>query len=96
MNWKITAAKQRLSQVIRAAAKVPQIIYSRNQPVAAVISMETFALFEVWRREREQVQPLAEAFGDLRVLCAEEDYEFPETVRQDRLNPFADRPTNEG
>ncbi len=92
MTWKIAQAKQNLSQVIRAAAKEPQYIFNRNQPVAAVIGSETLALFEVWRREQEQRQPLSESFSELRALCTEEEYEFPEITRENRSNPFAKGP----
>lgn len=89
MDWKIAHAKQNLSRLIREAAKEPQIIYNRNLPVAAVIDRETFSHFEAWRREQERQRPLAEAFAELRSLCAEEGYEFPEIERRDRENPFA-------
>ncbi len=90
MTWKISQAKQNFSQMIRAAAKEPQYIHNRKQPVAAVISSETFALFETWLREQQSRRPLSVAFAELRDLCAEEDYELPEIVRQDRRNPFAE------
>jgi prevent-host-death family protein len=88
MTWKIAQAKQNLSQVIRAAATEPQQIFNRNRLVAAVISGETLAHFEAWRRERQLCMPLAEAFAELRALCTEDDYEFPESSRRDRPNPF--------
>ncbi|MEE8525098.1 MAG: type II toxin-antitoxin system prevent-host-death family antitoxin [Thermoanaerobaculia bacterium] len=95
MTWKIAQAKQNFSQVIRAAAEAPQFIHNRSQPVAAVISGETFALFEAWLREQKRRRPLSEAFSELRALCAEEDYAFPEVIRRDRRNPFADSKAEE-
>jgi len=92
MTWKIAQAKQNLSRVIRAAATEPQQIFNRDRLVAAVISGETLAHFEAWRRERQRSMPLTEAFAELRALCAEEDYEFPEVLRQDRPNPLAGFP----
>lgn len=89
MTWKIAQAKQNFSQVIRAAAREPQYIYNRNRPVAAVIGGESFELFEAWRRREARRRPLSEAFAELRALCEEEGYEFPEIVRRDRPNPFA-------
>ncbi len=90
MSWKIAQAKQHFSQVIRAANSEPQVIFNRNRLVAAVISGETLAHFQAWRGEQERRRPLASAFSELRSLCAEENYEFPEVRREDRSNPFAD------
>jgi prevent-host-death family protein len=90
MTWKIAQAKQHLSQVLRAAVEEPQYIHNRNRPVAAVIGGETLALFETWCQEQARRRPLSEAFQELRTLCTEEDYTFPEIARQDRPNPFAD------
>lgn len=90
MTWKISQAKQNFSQMIRAAAKAPQYIHNRNQPVAAVIGGDVYALFETWLREQQSRRPLSAAFSELRALCAEEDYELPESIRQDRRNPFAE------
>lgn len=89
MTWKIAQAKQNFSRLIRAAAEEPQYIYNRSRPVAAVVSGETFELFETWRREQQRRPSLAEAFAELRAICAEEDCEFLEVPRRDRPNPFA-------
>jgi len=40
------AAKQQFSEVLRRSAAEPQLIYRRDQLVAAVISAETFAKLE--------------------------------------------------
>jgi hypothetical protein len=41
------------------------------------------------RHKKEAARPsLAEAFSDLRRLCAEEGYEFAIPPRQNRTNPF--------
>lgn len=95
MSWKIAEAKQNLSRLLRQAAEEPQLIYRRNRRVAAVIDAETFELFEAWREQRERRRSLAEAFAELRGLCADEDYELPAVERSDRFNPFAET-TDEG
>ncbi len=89
MTWKIAQAKQNLSKVIREASSEPQQIYNRDRFVAAVIDADTFLHFQAWRRESEKKRPLAEAFQELRNLCYDDDYEFPEIDRQDRDNSFA-------
>ncbi len=92
MTWKIAQAKQNLSRLIRAATSEPQQIYNRDRLVAAVISGETLARFEAWQQEQASHRPLSEAFAELRALCIEQDYEFPEVPRADRPNSFADIP----
>ena len=90
MVWKIAQAKQNLSRLLRAAAEEPQRIYRRDRLVAAVVDSATFAEFESWRQEQERKKAPSEVFAELRQLCAEEDFEFPEVPRADRANPFAD------
>ena len=90
MSWKVARAKQNLSELLRAADREPQIIYRRDQLVAAVIGAETYAEFETWQRERARQRPLAEKLAELRRLCQEEDFELPTVPRSDRGNPFAE------
>lgn len=89
MNWKVADAKQRLSEVIRAAEEEPQWLYNRDRLVAAVVEPEILQDFLAWR-ERERRPSLGEAFSELRRLCSEEQYTFEIPDRRDRANPFAD------
>lgn len=41
-DWKISDAKARFSEVVQASGKAPQLLYSRNKPVAAIIGMDQF------------------------------------------------------
>ncbi|MDA8018836.1 MAG: type II toxin-antitoxin system Phd/YefM family antitoxin [Thermoanaerobaculia bacterium] len=88
MIWKVAEAKQNLSKLLRAAATKPQKIYRRNHLVAAVVDSDTFAEFESWQREQERRKAPSEVFAELRRLCAEEQFEFPEIPRIDRENSF--------
>lgn len=77
MNWNVAQAKQRLSELIREAAHEPQLIYNRNQPVAAVIAAEELAEYQAWKAANE-AQPrktLAEEFDVLRQLLIDAGYE---------------------
>jgi PHD/YefM family antitoxin component YafN of YafNO toxin-antitoxin module len=89
IRWNIAAAKSRLSELLRAATQEPQFIMNRDRVVAAVVSAAAFEAYEEWRAE-EQRQTLANAFAELRTLCAEERYELVTGKRQDRSNPFVD------
>ena len=73
MDWKITEAKQRLSQVICAAEEEPQWLYNRDRIVAVVVEPGVFREFLAWR-QRERRRSIGEAFSELRKLCAEERY----------------------
>jgi antitoxin (DNA-binding transcriptional repressor) of toxin-antitoxin stability system len=88
VNWKVADAKQRFSEVVRAAGEEPQLIFNRDRLVAAVVEPELLEEFLAWRREVDRPS-LAEAFSELRRLCAEEDYTFEIPSREDRPNPFA-------
>jgi antitoxin (DNA-binding transcriptional repressor) of toxin-antitoxin stability system len=89
MNWKVAEAKQRLSEVIRAAEGEPQWLYNRDRLVGAVIEPATLQEFLAWRA-RSQRPSLGEVFSGLRKLCSEERYTFELPSRTDRSNPFAD------
>ena len=85
-KWKIAEAKQRLSEVLRAAEDEPQEILNRDRLVAAVVDAETFRAFDTWRRGKRR--PLAAAFAELRKICSEDRYRLPVRRRRDRKNPL--------
>jgi prevent-host-death family protein len=91
MDWKIAEAKQRFSEVVRAAEDEPQRIYNRNELVAAVVSAAEIKEFLAWR-ERQQKGSLADSIRELSRICAEEGYtlEVPHRDPKGRPNPFAE------
>ncbi len=89
--WTIASARRHFSELVDAAATEAQPVYRRDDLVAYVVDPTTFAEFERWRHERTP-RTVAEAFAELRQICMEEEFEFPETERWDRPNPFADEP----
>jgi antitoxin (DNA-binding transcriptional repressor) of toxin-antitoxin stability system len=89
MRWKIAEAKQRFSELVRAAEVEPQWIYNRDKPVAAMVPAVTLKEFLSWRRQRE-TRTVGEAFKELRRICREEDYTLDISPRQERPNPIPD------
>ena len=88
MKWNVAQARARFSELLRAAAQEPQVIYKRDHPVAAVVDPDSFQEFAEW--QARQVEPsIADAFDKLRVLCQEEGWSL-EIDRRDRPNPFAE------
>ena len=88
MKWNVAEAKQRLSELLRTAAKEPQTILSRSRPVAVVIVAETFEEFKGWQAAR-RARTLAEAFEVLRSLAASRDYMLTLPKRRNRRNAFS-------
>ncbi|PSB14793.1 type II toxin-antitoxin system Phd/YefM family antitoxin [Phormidesmis priestleyi ULC007] len=88
MSWKIEEARQHFNDLIQAVEKEPQMIYRQNQLVAVVVEAEAFQKFMQWQQQQSQ-RPLAQAFAELRQLCAEENYTLEIPNRSDRPNPFA-------
>lgn len=90
-TWGIAEAKQRFSEVVRAAEEEPQMIHNRKRRTAAVIGGETLDSFLAWREEHAG-RSLAGAFAELRRLAAEagEDLVLAVPPRRDRPNPFAE------
>jgi prevent-host-death family protein len=93
MDWKIAEAKQRFSEVVRAAADEPQRIYNRNELVAAVVGAAEIKDFLAWQ-EQQRKGSLADSIRELSRICAEEGYalEAPNREQQGRPNPFAEDP----
>lgn len=89
MDWKIGEAKQRFSEVVRAAEGEPQRIYHRDRLVAGVVDAETLEDYLAWR-ERRGRRTLAEAFSELRELLREEPDGLTLPERVDRDNAFAE------
>ena len=82
MNWDIADAKQKFSEVIRAAEEEPQWLYDRDRLVAAVVGPEILQEFLAWR-ERSRRPSLGEAFSELRKLCSEGGYTLEIPSRSD-------------
>jgi hypothetical protein len=89
MNWKIEEAQQKFSELMSAAVSEPQLIYNDDKLVAAVVEAELFQDFLAWQQQQRKPS-LADAFAQLRQLCAEENYTLEIPPREDRFNPFVD------
>ncbi len=86
--WKVAEAKQRFSELLRAAVGEPQTIFNRDRLVAVVVDPAAYESFQAWRTERRE-RSLAAAFNQLRELSAKEGYTVKLPVRRDRVNRFA-------
>ena len=87
MTWNIDEAQQHFPEILDAAEHTPQVIHQHNHPFAAVIRADLLQEFLAWQAQR-QPRSLAQAFAELRQLCAEEHYTFELPSRSDRPNPF--------
>ena len=87
MNWQIATAKQKFSQVVRAASEEPQRVFNRSRLVAAVVDGPTFEAFLAWKQDQES-RSVADDIAELRALFSDEDdrLEIPERI--DRENAF--------
>ena len=83
MDWKIAQAKEKFSELIRKSQKEPQVIYSRDKVVAAVISSDEYLEYKKTREDKE-TETLASRFRELRDICKEEDYEIKVPERENR------------
>ena len=81
-------AKKKLSEVIRKASDSPQWIFSRDRPVAVLVSPRAFE--ELSGLKARQEGAIAEVFAELRKICDEEDYVLEAPLRQDRSNFFSE------
>jgi prevent-host-death family protein len=87
MKWRVAQAKQNFSELLRRAAREPQVILNRDHPVAIVMAGKTFEEFTAWSESRKS-RPLADVLGEAAKICEEEDYTFEAPERLDRANPL--------
>jgi antitoxin (DNA-binding transcriptional repressor) of toxin-antitoxin stability system len=78
-KWTIADARRRFSEMLSSAAREPQVIYRRGRPVATVVAPDRAA----------PSPTIADAFVELRAICAAENYVLERPRRRDRPNPFA-------
>jgi prevent-host-death family protein len=90
VSWTIAEAKQHFSDVVRRAAREPQLIVRRERPVAAVIGPGELEEFRAWKASRASrtTRPLADALAELSRICEEEGYALELPERADRPNPL--------
>ena len=81
-SWRIGAAKQKFSEVVRRSQTEPQKIYNRDQLVAAVVNPDLLNTVE--KRQRRSARSLADLFAEFRAVCADEDYELQVGKRRNR------------
>lgn len=82
-SWRIGAAKQQFSEVVRRSQTEPQKIYNRNQLVAAIVSPEILNELEEPKSEQPG-RTLADLFAEFRTICADEGYELQVGERRNR------------
>ena len=89
MPWNIAQARQQFSEVVRRCTKRPQLIYNRNNLVAATIDATEYQAFKAWSDKAEK-RTLADEFAELREIMEEEDYQLTPAPRSTRKNTVAD------
>lgn len=89
MKWTIEEAKQQLPSIINATSQEPQLIYTQEELVAAIVNPELFQEFLNWRQKTAKTS-LVSVFKELQQLCTEENYSLEIPPRSDRNNPFTE------
>lgn len=81
-KWKISEAKARLSEVVAASRREPQILVSRNKPVGALVGMEDFQRFQESVRETD-APSVSSLLDEIREISREEeDLEVPKRANR--------------
>ncbi|WP_246163124.1 MULTISPECIES: prevent-host-death protein [Brasilonema] len=85
MKWTLEEAKKQLPLIINATSLEPQLIYTQEELVAAIVDPELFKEFLNWRQKTAKTS-LAPVFKELQQLCSEENYTLEIPARSDRNN----------
>ena len=92
MNWSVSEAKAKLSEVLARARRSPQVIESRGEEVAVVLSKHEFDQLQQLRA-KPRATPIAELLDFTERLKAGGDLELvipPREIEPDRPILFAD------
>jgi len=81
MVWQIEDAAQQFTAIIQAAKQTPQLIYTDDDTIVALIPAELFQEFLNWQQNQCS---LADTFSELQQICLEENYTFEPISRNDR------------
>ncbi|MBW4609458.1 MAG: prevent-host-death protein [Hassallia sp. WJT32-NPBG1] len=73
MKWTLEEAKKQLPSIINATSQEPQLIYTQQELVAAIVDPEQFLEFLNWRQKTAK-SSVTQAFKELQQLCTEENY----------------------
>ena len=83
-GWNVGEAKQQFSEVLRRSESEPQLIYRRNQLIAAVVAVD-----ETKARTLPKNKTLADRLAEVREIFRQENYRLPATNRRTmRENAF--------
>ncbi|BAZ17815.1 prevent-host-death family protein [Calothrix sp. NIES-4071] len=96
MKWTFEEAQDNLSLIIDATNQEPQLIYTQEQLVAAIVDPKLFQEFLNWQQQRSAKPSLTKAFAELRQLCIQEDYSLEIPTRSVKPNPLTEFPLKEG
>jgi hypothetical protein len=83
MKWTLEEAKKQLPSIINATSIEPQLIYTQEELVAAIVDPELFKEFLNWQQKAAKTS-LAQVFKELQQLCTEENYSL-------EIPPLSDR-----
>ena len=89
MPWNIAQAKRQFSEMVRRSATRPQLIYNRNNLVAAVIDADQYRAFKAWSDQTHK-RTLADEFAELRDIMREEHYQLAASPRSTRNNSLTE------
>jgi hypothetical protein len=89
MKWTLEEAEKQLPSIINATSLEPQLIYTQEELVAAIVDPELFEEFLNWRQKTAKTS-LSQVFKELQQLCTEENYTLEIPPRSDRDNPFTE------
>ncbi|MDF5722806.1 MAG: prevent-host-death protein [Rhizonema sp. PD37] len=90
MKWTLEEVQKQLPSIINATSLEPQLIYTEEELVAAIVDPELFYEFLTWRPKEVAKTSLAQAFKELQQLCTEENYSLEIPLRSNRDNPFTE------
>ncbi|MDJ0617698.1 MAG: prevent-host-death protein [Calothrix sp. MO_192.B10] len=89
MKWTLEDVKKHLPSIINATSQEPQLIYTQDELVAAIVDPELLKEFLNWRQKTTKTS-LAQVLKELQQLCTEENYTLEIPARSDRNNLFTE------
>ncbi|MEM7602933.1 MAG: type II toxin-antitoxin system Phd/YefM family antitoxin [Verrucomicrobiota bacterium] len=88
-SWKLSEAKTHFSEVVASVKKEPQVITSRQKPVAVLVDFDGFEELQALKKAAERPS-ITELLVELKEIYEDEQAEFELPQRIDRVAPTFD------
>jgi len=83
--WKTNEVKDNFADILNYCYQEPQLVYDKNDPVAAIVDIRLFKEL-VGQQRRKKLPSMAQLLDEIHSIVVEDSFEMNIPKRSDRLN----------